>query len=171
MDDGYQDGSGNDTSGHRCNGVLRGFKGRLYEGGTRVPFIARWPGKVPAGKTSGELICHVDLLATVAALTGKELPAEAGPDSFNQLPALLAEKPGKPCREQLVIHSGGGGLAIRQGPWKLIPEPGMQARGPELYNLADDLSEATNLAGKMPERVKELAELLKGVREKGRSRN
>jgi len=66
MDDGYQDGSGNDTSGHKCNGALRGFKGGPYEGGTRVPFIARWPGKVPAGKTSAEIVCLVDLLATAA---------------------------------------------------------------------------------------------------------
>ena len=93
MDDGYQDGSGDDASGHKCNGALRGFKGGLYEGGTRVPFIARWPGQVPAGKTSDQLICHVDLLATAAALVGKDLPAGAGPDSFNQLPALLAERP------------------------------------------------------------------------------
>jgi len=170
MDDGYQDGSGDDNSGHKCNGPLRGFKGRLYEGGTRVPFVARWPGKIPAGKTSTEIVCHVDMLATFAALLGKELPADAGPDSFNQLPALLAEKPDKPCRDQLVMHSGGGGLAVRKGPWKLIPEPGMMAKGPELYNLEDDLAETTSLADKMPEKVKELAALLKEVREKGRSR-
>src|SRR5262249_53144284 len=96
MDDGYQDGSGNDTSGHRCNGALRGFKGGLYEGGHRVPFIARWPGKVPAGKTSGELICHVDTLATIAALTEQKLPTAAGPDSFDILPPLLADKPANP---------------------------------------------------------------------------
>src|SRR5437763_6061537 len=102
MDDGYQDGSGTDASGHKCNGPLRGFKGGLYEGGHRVPFVARWPGKIPAGKTSGELICLVDTLATVAAITGQKLPPNAGPDSFAILPALLAEKPGMPCRESLV---------------------------------------------------------------------
>jgi arylsulfatase A-like enzyme len=170
MDDGYQDGSGDDKSGHKCNGALRGFKGRLYEGGTRVPFIARWPEHVPAGKTSNELISHVDLLATLAALAGKDVPKDAGPDSFNQMPSLLNVKPEKAVRDHLVIHSGGGQLAIRKGPWKLIPATGPMARGPELYNLADDLGETTELAAKMPDKVKELQELLKQVREKGSSR-
>ena len=108
MDDGYVDGTADDTSGHKCNGALRGFKGGLYEGGHRVPFIARWPGQVPAGKTSGELICHVDLLATAAAVIGKPLPKDAGPDSFDILPALLAEKPAKSCRESLIHQAGSG---------------------------------------------------------------
>jgi arylsulfatase A-like enzyme len=170
MDDGYQDGSGDDKSGHKCNGPLRGFKGGLYEGGTREPFLVRWPGHVPAGKTSHELICHADLLATAAALVGKELPANAGPDSINQLPALLAEKPAKPCRDSLIIHGGAQRLAIRQGPWKLIPGPNMPTEKAELYNLADDIAETKNLTDKMPDKVKALAELLKQIRESGRSR-
>jgi arylsulfatase A-like enzyme len=173
MDDGYQDGSGDDTSGHQCNGPLRGFKGGLYEGGTREPLLARWPGKVPAGKTSGELVCLVDLLATAAALTGQNLPPDAGPDSFNVLPALLAEKPAKPCRESLVLQAGGGALAMRQGPWKLIPRPTQRAGAgakAELYNLADDLGETKNVAGDHPDRVKELTTLLEQVRKDGRSR-
>jgi arylsulfatase A-like enzyme len=170
MDDGYQDGSGNDSSGHKCNGVLRGFKGGLYEGGTREPFLARWPGKVPAGKSSGELVCLVDLLATAAALVGKELPADAGPDSFNVLPALLAEQPARACRDSLVIQTGGGALAVRKGPWKLIPRPtGMAARA-ELYNLADDLPEAKNVAADHPETVAELRTTLERARSDGRSR-
>ncbi len=177
MDDGYQDGSGNDSSGHRCNGALRGFKGGLYEGGSRVPFIARWPGKVPADSTSKQLICHTDLIATAATLVGKDLPAGAGPDSFDQLPALLAETPVSPCRETLVMHSGGGRLAVRKGPWKLIPGPNSGAnpgkgapREPELYNLADDLGETKNLAREETGKVKELAELLGQLRTQGDSR-
>ena len=166
MDDGYQDGSGDDTSGHRCNGRLRGFKGGLYEGGSRVPFIARWPGKVPAGKVSKALISHVDLLATVAALTGKSLPDGAGPDSVNQVPSLLAEEPETPCRDSLVIHGGGGRLALRQGPWKLIPGRAGDVGGKaELYNLDDDIGEANDLALRDPDKVKVLAERLKGIRE------
>ena len=176
MDDGYQDGSGADTSGHRCNGALRGYKGSLYEGGSRVPFLARWPGKVPAGKTSGALVALVDLLATAAALTGQSLPEAAGPDSVNILPALLAETPAMPCRDHLVSSGGSvSGLAIRQGPWKLIPSPGgpsgKPARPAELYNLADDLAETTNLADRHPEKVKELTARLARVRSSGRSRN
>jgi arylsulfatase A-like enzyme len=174
MDDGYQDGSGDDKSGHKCNGVLRGFKGQLYEGGHRIPMIARWPGHVPVGKTSNELVCHVDLLATVAALIGKELPANTGPDSFNVLPALLAEKPEKPCRESLVVQGGYiAGLAVRKGSWKLIPDSGKKKKdvaGPQLFNLADDLSETKNLAAEKPELVIELADLLAKVRESPWSR-
>jgi arylsulfatase A-like enzyme len=175
MDDGYQDGSGNDTSGHRCNGPLRGYKGGLYEGGTRVPFLARWPGHVPSGKTSGALIAHVDLLSTVASIVGESLPDEAGPDSVNQLTSFRSEKPDRPARESLVLHGGGGGLTIRLGPWKLIPgQPGAAAkaapRSAELYNLADDLAETRNLALENPAKLEELARLLKQTREAGRSR-
>ncbi len=170
MDDGYADGAVKDANGHQCNGPLRGFKGGPYEGGTREPLLARWPGKVPAGKTSGELVCLVDLLATAAAVVGKELPEGAGPDSFNQLPALLAEKPAAPCRDHVILH-GGGRLAIRKGPWKLIPAAGPNAdkRG-ELFNLADDVSETKDRAADKPEVVKELADLLKRLREAGHSR-
>jgi arylsulfatase A-like enzyme len=168
MDDGYADGAVEQANGHKCNGPLKGYKGGLYEGGTREPFIARWPGHVPAGKTSGELVCLVDMLATLAAAAGQELPADAGPDSFNQLPALLAEKPAQPCRDHLVIHSGGGRLAIRHGPWKLIP--GMGNQRTELYNLVDDLAESKNLEDEHPEKVKELLSRLMTVRTAGRSR-
>jgi arylsulfatase A-like enzyme len=171
MDDGYADGSGNDKSGHRCNGVLRGVKGTAYEGGTRIPFIARWPGHVPAGTTSDALICSADLLATAAAITGNALPGDAGPDSFNILPALLAAKPPKPCRETLVMQ--GDQLAVRRGQWKLIPSfapRNGEPRPDRLYDLEADLSESSNLAEKNPEKVKELAELLSRLREAGRSR-
>jgi arylsulfatase A-like enzyme len=173
MDDGYQDGSGDDKSGHLCNGSLRGYKGGLFEGGHRVPFIARWPGKVPAGKTSNELIGHVDLLATMAALLGKSLPVEAGPDSFNILPALLAEKPEKPCRVTLILQTNNGDrLALRQGTWKFIEAAGKKSKGlAELYNLADDLAETKNLAESNPAKVKELAELVKQARDLKRTRS
>lgn len=163
MDDGYIDGTADDKSGHRCCGPLRGFKGGLYEGGHRVPFLARWPGKVPAGKTSGELFCHVDLLATVAAVLGKELPDGAGPDSVNVLPALLSETPAKVCRESVVHQAGGGALAIRKGNWKLIPNDAKKKGGPELFDLATDLGEAKNVADTNAEKVKELTMLLERV--------
>lgn len=171
MDDGYQDGTGTDASGHRCNGPLRGFKGGLYEGGHRVPFVARWPGKIPAGKTSNELIGLVDTLATVAAITGQKLPDGAGPDSFDVLPALLVEKPAKPCRETIMLQAGGGPLAIRKGAWKYIPNEGKKAKGgPELYDLAADLGESKNLLRTNAEKAKELAELLRAAREQSGTR-
>ncbi len=144
----------------------------LYEGGNRVPLIARWPGHIPAGKTSNELIAHVDMLATLSALFEKPLADEAGPDSFNILPALLTEKPAKPCRETLIVQNNNGDrLAIRQGPWKYIPETGKKGKGlPELYNLDNDLSEAKNVADTNAEKAKELAGLLQSARGESRTR-
>ena len=171
MDDGYVDGTADDQSGHRCNGRLRGFKGGPYEGGTRVPLLARWPGTAPAGRTSAELVCHVDLLATAAGLTGRPLPAAAGPDSFDLLPALRTAEPATPCRDHLVTQTGNPNwLCVRKGPWKLVPAAGKKAAGPELFHLGDDPGEATNLAARRPEVVAELAALLAKVKADGRSR-
>jgi len=183
MDDGYADGAMEDANGHLCNGPLRGYKGSLWEGGTREPFIARWPGRIKAGATSDELISLVDMMATFAAVAGQALPADAGPDSFNVLPALVGEPHDKPVRDHLVIQTNGtNSLAIRKGPWKLIPgNPGggySKAKGegkgptpgPQLFNLAADLAETRNVAADHPEVVKDLSDLLAQVREKGRSR-
>lgn len=175
--DSVNSGTVETNNGHPHNGPLRAGKGSPYEGGTRVPFLARWPGHIRPG-VSGELICHVDMLATLAALTGQTLPPDAGPDSFNVLPALLGQQLAKPCRDHLVEH--GSVLALRKGPWKLIPAAGggkskkaKRGNAPaetQLFNLADDLSETTNVASQHPEIVQEMTALLKLVREQGRSR-
>ncbi len=129
MDDGYQDGAIENANGHLCNGSWRGYKGSLWEGGHRAPFLARWPGRIKAGATSGELISTVDMLATFAALTGQSLKPETAPDSFNVLPALLEEHPAKPVRDHLVLQSlGVNSLAIRKGDWVLIPGRGGAAQ-------------------------------------------
>ncbi len=168
---------------HRANDGLRGQKSDIWDGGHRVPFIARWPGHVPAGKTSPELICLTDVLATAAALVGDKLPPDAGEDSFDILPVLLGKKLGRPVREAVVHQSGDGTLGIRQGPWKLAtalgshgfsdprnvkPEPG----GPQgqLYNLDDDPTEQHNLWLGRPAVVKRLATLLEKYKADGRSR-
>jgi arylsulfatase A-like enzyme len=171
MDDGYIDGTQNDPSGHRCNGVLRGFKGGLYEGGHRVPFIASWPGTIPANAASSQLICHTDLFATLANLMNQKLGSNAAPDSVDLSNAFLNPKAMNPIR---TIHIQQGGnlnaLAIRSGDWKLIPSNAKvnaknpKAVGPQLFNLKEDLEETKNLAGTNPEKVKELTTLLEQQR-------
>jgi arylsulfatase A-like enzyme len=170
MEDGYLDGSIADANGHLCNGALRGYKGSLWEGGHREPFIARWPGKIKPGTTSDELIGIVDMLATFAAVAGTELPDNAGPDSFNILPILLGQ-PHKPVRDCLVLqHYNSKNQALRQGAWKYIPAVGPQAREPQLYNLADDLSETKNLAKEKPDIVAKMHKRLQAVRQAAKSR-
>lgn len=180
MDDGYKDGAVEDANGHLCNGKLRGYKGSLWEGGNRVPFIARWPGRIRAGTESGELIGLVDMLATFGAAAGQSLPDDAGPDSFNVLPALLG---GKTPRDHLVVQSNGiSRQALRCGQWKLIPgKPGKDnkkntgfystAAEIQLYDLSSDQGEQNNLAEKHPELVKKFTDMLNRIKADGRSRS
>jgi arylsulfatase A-like enzyme len=160
---------------HQCNGKLRGRKGTLFEGGHRVPFIVRWPGKIKVGSSSDALITHLDMPATFAGLTGVKLPVGACPDSFNVLPALLGEKTSKPVRETFVAHNGGtkGPFAVRKGQWKLIEGGGKAEKGEAkrpvpsqlyLYNLASDLAETKDLAAENPGKVKELKAVLEKLR-------
>jgi arylsulfatase A-like enzyme len=123
----------------------------LYEAGTRVPFVVRWPGRVKAGGTSDALVCQVDFLASFLALAGAERPSGAGADSQNVLAALLGEA--KAGRESLVEQGGGAQTALRKGNWKFIP----RANGkPELYDLSKDLGETENVAGENAGVVKEM---------------
>jgi arylsulfatase A-like enzyme len=168
---------------HRANDDLRGQKSDIWDGGHRVPFVARWPGKITAGSSSREMICLTDFLAAAADLVGATLPADAGEDSFDILPVLLGRRTGHPVREAVVHHSGDGTFGIRQGPWKLClglgshgfsdpksvkPQPG----GPQgqLYNLDDDPEEKHNLWLEMPEVVRRLTALLDRYKADGRSR-
>jgi len=166
--------------GHRANYIYRGQKSDAHEAGHRVPFIARWPGKIKPGTTSDQLACLTDMLATTAAIVGEKLPENAGEDSFNLLPALLGADEGKPIRPGIVHHSGSGLFAIRSGPWKLITGLGTggftsparvepKEGGPkgQLYNLADDIGEKKNLWGEKPEIVDRLAKLLELYKSQG----
>ncbi len=106
--------------GHKLNGELLGFKFDAWEGGHRIPFIARWPGKIEADSVSDQLISNVDLLSTMAALTGQELKPDEGPDSFNILPALTGN-PEKPIREELVLAAAKKThMVLRQDNWVYI---------------------------------------------------
>ena len=125
------------TAGHRLNGDLLGFKFGAWEGGHRVPFIARWPGKIPANSQSDHLISQVDLLATFASVTGRTLSKEECPDGVDQLPELLDETE-EPLRDVLIISPNSPAhLLVRKGEWVYIPaqdEGGFQGK-----NIGDHL--------------------------------
>lgn len=168
--------------GHRANLLWRGQKADIWEAGHRIPFIAVWKGRIPAGTSCNETICLTDMLATTAAILKQKLPDNAGEDSYNILPALLGEKLDQPIREATVHHSGAGMFAIRQDDWVLIeglgsggftkpqkeqPTPG----GPtgQLYNLALDPAQERNLFLENPDRVAQMQALLDKYRKDGRS--
>lgn len=176
VDDGYRDQAVEKLGGHRPAGPLRGGKYSNFDGGTRVPLIARWPGHIRADSRSHALISQVDLLASFAGLAGQKVPDDAAPDSVNVLPALLGQS--KTARRSLVEDAGA--LAVIEGDWKLIAPgdgPKMNTNTntelgndpqPQLYNLASDLGEKTNLAAQHPDRVRELTALLDKIRAGGR---
>ncbi len=174
---------------HASMGTLRGAKRDAWEGGHRVPFIASWPGKIAPGSTSDETICHVDLMATLAAILDVKLPADAGVDSVNILPALLGERRNEPLREATVHHSGQGKFAIRRGDWVLILAPtgddnNKQGEPPwfrnnrgytphtdagELFNLKTDPTQKNNRYPTEPAKVNELRSLMEHYVKEGRS--
>jgi arylsulfatase A-like enzyme len=168
---------------HLANHHRRGQKADIWDGGHRVPFIARWPGKITPNTTSDDIVCLADLLATYAAIVGAELPDNAGEDSYNLLPAMLGEELSSPIREAVVHHSSRGIFSIRQGQWKLIlgrgsggfseprhidPKPG-EPEG-QLYEVASDSKETKNLWLDRPDVVKRLTELLERYMRQGHSR-
>jgi arylsulfatase A len=168
--------------GHFPSGPLRGHKADIFDGGHRVPFLARWPGQIPAGSTSDQTVCLNDLMATCAQLTGARLPENAGEDSVSLLPVLRGEKVSS-VHEALVHHSINGSFAIRQGKWKLElcagsggwsdPKPGSPAEkalpADQLYDLSADLGEQRNVAAEHPEIVERMTKLLESYVAKGRS--
>jgi len=171
-------------AGLHVNGDWRGRKHSIYQGGFRVPFLVRWPGKAPAGTTCDETINLVDMLATVAAVVGKPLPAAEGAaeDSVNVLPTFLGQTLKTPLRSSMISHSADGVFAIRQGPWKFIegksakpeekvPKTRKMELAPQLYNLMDDPAEQKNLINDRRDVAARLADLLSTSKAKGHTRN
>jgi len=169
--------------GHAANLHYRGQKADIWDGGHRVPFVAAWPGQIPAGTTSDETLCLTDFMATAAAIVGAELPEEAAEDSYNMLPALLGKELTQPIRPSIVHHSLGGTFALRAGDWKLVPgnlgsggftaprdvKPKPSGPQGQLYNLADDPSEQVNVWEEHPEVVERLSGELERIQQSGRS--
>lgn len=176
--------------GHRANAQRRGQKADIWEGGHRVPFVVRWPGKLEAGSESDQLICLTDLMSTFAEVAEQPLPLRSAEDSV-VIPQFVGDAKnadGKQAqhvgRRDVVHHSLDGHFAIREGDWKLIeklgsggfsqPKTVAAADGEptgQLYNLADDPMERTNLFAERPDKVVELQALLDAYRAQGHSKS
>ncbi len=172
LNDGYKDEAVEKLNGHTPGGPMRGGKYSKLDAGTRMPMLIKWPGVIKPGTVSNALVSQVDFLASFAKLTGQKLKDNAAPDSYDMLNALL----GKSKTGRASVVEQGNGLAIIKGDWKYIPpstgpainkeknmEMGNSAE-PQLYNLKNDIGEQNNLAAKYPAKVKELAELLEGIK-------
>ena len=168
-----------EAQGHHPSAAFRGYKSDAWDGGHRVPFIARWPGVIEPGSHSEHLLCLTDLLATCAELLGEPLPAAAGEDSVSMLPLLRA---GMPIRDHVVHHSIAGKFAIRDRRWKLVlcpgsggwtqPDAGAARAGlppVQLYDMQRDPAERRNLQAEHPAVVKDLVARLKRLVAAGRS--
>ncbi len=184
LDDGYKDGAIERIGQHRAAGKYSGGKYSVYEGGTRTPFIARWPGRIQPG-ISDELVCTIDLAGSLAALTGQALANEDCVDSQNVLGALLGQ-PGAKGRDHLVQQDNGtsGTYGLRAGNWKLHRYDKKSARNVvveqelantkvpqfQLFNLADDPEEKNNVLATHPDVAKALQAQLAKIIQDGRSR-
>ena len=184
MDDGYRDGALEKRGDHRAAGPYRGGKYSVFEGGTRTPFITWWKGRIKPG-TSSEIVSTVDLLASLAALTGTPLPAGAGGDSFDLSGALLGT-PGAAGREHLIQQDNGGtgNFGFRVGKWKLVRYDSGQANNEiveqplartkmpqfQLFDLELDPGETTDVIAQNPEVGERLKSRLANLVAAGRSR-
>ena len=159
--------------GHVTNGPWRDGKGYSYEGGHRIPLIARWPNRIAAGSSSDCMVNLTDLFATSAAVVGRDLPSDAAEDSLSLLPVLLGKEDRVAGREAIFILGNGkdSAIAVRSGKWKLVVRYGAESkRGNELYDLSNDSGEVTNVADAHPDVAKRLAAALKKAEEDGKTR-
>ena len=170
-------------AGLKINGTFRGSKHDVWEGGFKVPFIARWPGKVPAGSTAPQMVSVVDILATTAEIVGTPLPTKefGAEDSRSFLPVLTGAADAK-GREDMIIHSADGVFAVRKGRWKWIEgvpveeiKDGVRKTRKDqfrsqLYDTVADPAETKDVSAEHPEVVAELRDLLRRYRDGGFSR-
>ena len=171
------------AKGHYPNFIYRGHKADIFEGGHRVPFIAKWPKVIKPGIQSNQVICTTDLFATCADISGHRLAANEGEDSYSMLPLFRQETIKETYREATVHHSINGSFSIRKENWKLImcpgsggwsfprPDKAISEKMPkvQLYNLKSDPVESNNLQRQHPAKVEELKALLTKYIVEGRS--
>ena len=171
-------------AGLKNNGIFRGDKHTIWQGGFRVPFIVRWPGKIEAGTVSDRMVNLVDIFATIQEFISGEVlpPEEAGADSYSFYDELIGKRDVGSIRPHMVVNSASGVVALRKGPWKYIEgvPPYLltegtgrnQARQPEpqLYNLEDDISESENCIKEFPKIYEDLKVTLDNIRDLGSER-
>lgn len=166
------------SKGHNPSYIYRGWKGDIWEGGHRIPFIVRWPGKIQPGTSSDALTCLVDMFATVSEITGTGYADNAGEDSVSMLPLWTGEA--DHTREDLVHHAAMGGYSLRKGDWKMCfchdsngmrpPEPKTENTPPyQLYHIDADIGEHFNLYGTQPEVEQDMLSALSRYVREGRS--
>ncbi len=179
------------TYGHDGARPWRGVKRDQWEGGHRTPFIVKWPGKVKPNSVSDQLLSLTDVMATIAEITGAEMPHDAAEDSYNMLPVLLGKAGEEPVRQYMLQQTWTLDMSIRNGNWKYLDHKGSAGNNYEregewgmkqyaiedtdpdapgqLYNLDTDPGETTNLYRRHPEIVKELKAKLEEFKASGRS--
>ena len=160
--------------GHVTNGKWHDGKGAPFEGGHRVPFIARWPGRITPASSSDYTLCLTDMLATAADVLGVKLPDSAGEDSFSLLPVLLDKQPTTPLRKAIFVQgdTDDNAIAVCTGRWKMIETANPKKdKVHQLYDLTKDPGETTDIAKAHPEVVKQLSADLAKARADGRTRS
>ncbi len=166
LDDGYQDRAEELNGVHKPAGPFRGWKTDPYEGGTRIPMIIRWPGKIKAGSTSDALVCQMDFGASFASMLKQQYHTY---DGENVLKALMGKS--RKGRESLVLEGYGKSIWIKKGDWGCVPAyknwKGKMTE-PELYDLKNDVAQKHNLAKQYPEKVEALTAELEAVRNSGK---
>ena len=174
---------------HDPAGGFRGMKRDGWEGGHRVPMIARWPNRIPTGQVSSQLTSTTDILATLASVVGYQLPESQATDSFDMLPTMLGKQAdSQSIRPHLLTQSFRGEFQLRQGAWKYLDHkgsggnnyqqgilkkyalPDLAPNAPaQLYNLSDDPGETNNLYFKQPAQRERMKKLLTQLKQSGRS--
>ncbi len=151
------------------NGPLRGHKGQVWEGGMRVPCVVRWPGKIEAGSVSDELVTAMDFYPTLAHMAGYTVPAKPARDGYDVSPIWLGAPGAKSPYKTFFYYMVDRLHAARMGDWKLhlgvIKNQRLDPTKHQLYNLADDLGETTNVAKDHPDIVDQILKRMQGIRE------
>ena len=158
----YTNDNGGQTALGADNTPLKGKKGTIWEGGTRVPFAVRWPNKIKPGSVVDQPVISLDILPSVVEAAGDQIPADWKLDGRSFLPLATGKEASLPTRTLHWRKDGSKGpISLREGKWKLIHNRGEAGAKPELYDLSKDISESTDVSSANPEIMAQLSEKMK----------